>query len=74
MTFRKWYFAEFFDKWKNKDVDPYDVAQTSWIAGQKLLLKEATEIIRWLDEKVKSGADDYEGSDEVERFLSKYDM
>ncbi len=34
-------------------------------------LKEADSIIYWLDGEVKSGADDYEGSDVVERFLNK---
>ena len=57
MTFQEW--------WKQKGFDSplgYEVAEAAWNAAKK----EAIPIIRWLDDEVKGGADDYE----VERFLN----
>ena len=33
MTFREWYFKVFYPKWKDKQIDPHDVAQTAWNAS-----------------------------------------
>lgn len=66
MTFEEWYKQ--YQENANYLVVSKHTANASWKAGQR----EAIALIKWLHEEMKAGADDYEGSADVERFLGEY--